>query len=323
VTSVPEQQQPDGNFPTTSFPNPEEKGAMNLAFALAKKQRAHLVLANDPDADRLAVALPARTGGGYTQLTGNQVGVLLGHYILTERPARGESGAMAASIVSSPLLGVIARDLGVRYDETLTGFKWIANRAMQLEGEGYAFLFGYEEALGYSIGSAVRDKDGISAAVMMAELCAVLRSRGMTLLDQLDAIYRKYGVYVSSQVNLTRKGTSGAAEIAGIMQHLRDHSPRAIGGHDVLAVSDFQSQKRTTREGETSALTLPVSNVLTFDLAGGSRIIARPSGTEPKVKFYFDVREPVTEGESLAVAEARAGETTTRLQDAFQALLPR
>jgi len=326
VTSVPEQQQPDGAFPTVAFPNPEEKGAMDLAFALARTQGAHLVLANDPDADRLAVAVPARasapSGTGYVQLTGNQVGILLGHYLLTERPARSERRTVLASIVSSPMLGTIAAALGVHYEETLTGFKWIANRAMQLEAEGYAFVFGYEEALGYTVGSAVRDKDGISAAVLVAEMCAVLRSRDATLLDELDAIYRKYGVFVSSQVNLTRKGASGGEEIARMMAHLRASSPRSIGGLDVVAMSDFEAGAKVAADGTTTRLTLPASNVLVFDLAGGSRIIARPSGTEPKVKFYFDVREVVREGEPVEAAELRASQTGEALRAAFQALLP-
>jgi phosphomannomutase len=329
VTSVPEQQQPDGAFPTVAFPNPEEKGAMDLAFALARKQGADIVLANDPDADRLAVAIPARNEAGaaaqaqgYVQLTGNQVGILLGHYLLTERPPRNDRRTVLASIVSSPMLGVIARDLGVHYEETLTGFKWIANRAMQLEAEGYSFAFGYEEALGYTVGSAVRDKDGISAAVLMAEMCAVLKGRGLSLLDQLDAIYRKYGVFVSSQVSLTRKGTSGTAEIARMMSHLRSSSPKTIGAHTVVAMSDFETQKKVGRDGATTKLTLPVSNVLVFDLEGGSRIIARPSGTEPKAKFYFDVREAVAPREPVTAAEARANETGKRLHEAFLALLP-
>ena len=327
VTSVPEQQQPDGAFPTVAFPNPEEKGAMDLSFALARKLGAELVLANDPDADRLAVALPARAGSstaaGYVQLTGNQVGILLGHYLLTERPRSTERRTVLASIVSSPMLGGIARALGVHYEETLTGFKWIANRAMQLEKEGYTFLFGYEEALGYTVGSAVRDKDGISAAVLVAEMCAVMKARQKTLLDELDEIYRKYGVYVSSQVSLTRKGASGAAEIAAMMKHLRASSPAKIGAHGVVAISDFETQTRKASNGATSRLTLPVSNVVVYELEGGSRIIARPSGTEPKVKFYFDVREEVTAEETVAVAEIRANDTGKALQTAFQALLPK
>jgi phosphomannomutase len=291
VTSVPEQQHPDGDFPTVAFPNPEEKGAMDLSFALATKQNADLILANDPDADRLAVAVPGRTKGTYVQFTGN------------------------------PMLGFIARALGVHYEETLTGFKWIANRAMDLEAEGYAFVFGYEEALGYSVGSAVRDKDGISGALLIAEMCAVLSARKLTLMDELDAIYRKYGVFVSAQVSLTRKGASGAAEIAGMMSRLRAKPPTKVGDHAVVAVSDFESHVRTLADGTTTKLTLPSSNVLVFELEGGSRIIARPSGTEPKVKFYFDVRETVGKDESVLVAEARAMSVEKRLADAFQALV--
>jgi phosphomannomutase len=218
------------------------------------------------------------------------------------------------------MLGSIARALGVHYEETLTGFKWIANRAMELAAEGYAFVFGYEEALGYSVGDAVRDKDGISAALLVAEMCAVLAARKRTLLDELDAIYRQYGVFISAQVSLTRKGTSGAAEIAAMMTRLRSAPPKNVGDRAVVAVSDFEAQTRTTTGGTTTKLTLPVSNVMVFELEGGSRIIARPSGTEPKVKFYFDVREPVAEGEAVEVAEGRANETGKGLAEAFQAL---
>jgi phosphomannomutase len=322
VTSVPEQQKPDGSFPTVAFPNPEEKGAMDLSFALAKKTGAHLVLANDPDADRLAVAVPeatpARAGtAAWRQLTGNQVGVLLGHYLLTEKPAAGPR-AVIASIVSSPLLGRIAASLGVRYEETLTGFKWIANRAMELEREGFEFVFGYEEALGYCVGSAVRDKDGISAAVLAAEVTAVLRSRGRTLQQELEAIARRWGAFTSTQVNVTHKGASGVATIRQMMDRLRASPPARIGGDDVVAVSDYEARvRKDVAKGSTAPLSLPKSNVLTFDLASGSRIIARPSGTEPKAKFYFDVREEVAPGEPVEGAFARAQAAMKRLADAF------
>jgi phosphomannomutase len=318
---VPEQAAPDGAFPTVAFPNPEEKGAMDLSFALAKKEKADLVLANDPDADRLAVAVPlASSPSGYLQLTGNQVGVLLGHYLLTERPAPAKKALVIASIVSSPMLGAIAGKRGVRYEETLTGFKWIANRAMELEGEGCAFVFGYEEALGYSVGDVVRDKDGISAALIFAELAATLRTKGQTVLGALEAIYRQYGLFVSSQVSITKKGADGAAQIKAMMAKLRASPPSKVGTHDVFATSDFEAQTRRDSAGLTTPLSLPKSNVLSYELQGGSRIIARPSGTEPKIKFYFDVREEMRPGEPLADAEARAGSTMKALADAWTKL---
>jgi phosphomannomutase len=315
VTSVPEQAQPDGAFPTVAFPNPEEKGAMDLAFALGQKLGAKVIVANDPDADRLAVALPGPSASGFIQLTGNQVGVLLGHYLLTERQA--EKPLVIATIVSSPMLGAIARALGVAYEETLTGFKWIANRAMELEKEGASFVFGYEEALGYTVGAAVRDKDGISAAVLIAEMVSVLGSRNKTLHDELEAISRRYGLYVSSQVNLTRKGTSGAGEIRALMDKLRASPPRRVGPLPVLATCDYLEGVRKGAHGEQGPLHFPKSNVLTFELEGGSRVIARPSGTEPKVKFYFDVRESIGEGEPFKDAEARAHRLLGELADVF------
>jgi phosphomannomutase len=322
VTSVPEQQKPDGAFPTVAFPNPEEKGAMDLSFALAKKTGAQLVLANDPDADRLAMAVPE--GDGYRQLTGNQVGVLLGHYLLTEKPASSaRPRVVIASIVSSPLLGRIAASLGVRYEETLTGFKWIANRAMELErdAEPCEFVFGYEEALGYCVGDVVRDKDGISGALLAAEVVAVLRERGRTVEEELDAIARRWGVFASTQVNVTRKGVSGVASLRAMMARLRGSPPRRVGEDEVVAVSDYEARTRTeTRTRGVSPLSLPKSNVLTLDLASGSRIVARPSGTEPKAKFYFDVREEVREGEPVAAATERAAVSMRRLADAFVAL---
>jgi phosphomannomutase len=318
VTTVPEQQKPDGAFPTVAFPNPEEKGAMDLAFALARSKGAQLVLANDPDADRLAVAVPE--GGGWRQLTGNQVGVLLGHYLLTEK-AVTRPRAVLASIVSSPLLGRIAASLGVRYEETLTGFKWIANRAMELEREGLEFVFGYEEALGYCVGDVVRDKDGISAALMAAEVTAVLRGRGLTVQQELERIARRWGVFTSTQVNVTRKGASGIAAIRAMMDRLRSAPPARVGSDDVVAVADYEARTRVdTRTRAVTPLTLPQSNVLTFELASGSRIIARPSGTEPKAKFYFDVREEVAGDETVASATDRAVSAMGTLSAAFVAL---
>ena len=193
-----------------------------------------------PDVDRLAVALAHGDAGEYRQLTGNEVGVLLGHYLLTERPVT-RPRAVIASIVSSPLLGRIAADLGVHYEETLTGFKWIANRAIALGREGYEFVFGYEEALGYCVGDVVHDKDGISAAVLVAELAAVLRARGKTLMSELDAIARRWGVFTSTQVNVTRSGAAGVAAIRAMMDALRGSPPTNLGGDEVVALADYQA----------------------------------------------------------------------------------
>jgi phosphomannomutase len=308
VASEPSQADPDGGFPTVAFPNPEEKGAMDRSFALARAMKADLVLANDPDADRLAVAVPSPSApAGYVQFTGNQVGVLLGHHLIARGPQK--PGRLAiASIVSSPMLGRICADLGVRYEETLTGFKWIANRAMELEAkEGLSFVFGYEEALGYTVGPLVRDKDGVSAVVAFAELAAFLRAQGKTLLDELDGLYRKYGLFVSSQVNVTRKGADGVAQLKAMMAALRESLPAEVAGRKVLRALDYAS----------GTLPLPKSDVLTFELEGGSRIIARPSGTEPKAKFYFDVREEVRGAEPMAEAEARAHATRAALEADF------
>ena len=308
VFSVPEQAQPDGNFPTVAFPNPEEKGAMDLSLKHARERNAELILANDPDADRLAVAIPhEKSPTKYLQLTGNQVGVLLGHHLLVRGPKRAKPLAIA-SIVSSPELGNIARALGVRYEETLTGFKWIANRAMDLErAEQYQFVFGYEEALGYTVGDVVRDKDGVSAALIFAELASQTAGEGRTIHDELEAISRKFGLWVSGQVNVVRKGTDGPKEIAAMMDRIRAASPTSLGSFEVAEKTDFGKGARG----------LPKTNMVAFDLKGGSRVIARPSGTEPKAKFYFDVNDRIADGESLDAAEARARGRMKELQDAF------
>jgi len=312
VYSVPEQREPDGAFPTVAFPNPEEPGAMDLAMHHAGARRADLILANDPDADRLAVAaiVPGKHPIAFRSFTGNEVGVLLGHYLMSERPPSGapRGRAVLATIVSSPLLGRIAADFGVYYEETLTGFKWIANRAIALENEGYEFLFGFEEALGYCVGSAVRDKDGISAAVLAAELAAVVRARGGTLEAQLGAIGRRWGVSRSAQLNVTRPGATGPAEIAALMDRLRTKPPSHLASDPVVSVADYATG--LVRAG------LPKSNVLAFHLASGARVVARPSGTEPKAKVYFDVSERVAPGEPFEAAKERACRAIEALKSA-------
>ncbi|RYE93110.1 MAG: phospho-sugar mutase [Myxococcales bacterium] len=321
VTSVPEQQEPDGRFPTVAFPNPEEPGALDLAFALGRREQAGLILANDPDADRLAVAIadPSRPGG-YRQLTGNEVGALLGDYVLRTGdpdPRR----LVVTTAVSSPMLRHIAAHHGVAYGEVLTGFKWIANLALVRQArDGARFVFGYEEALGYAIGTAVRDKDGLSAALVFAELAAAAAARGRTVADELERLAREVGLFVSTQRNVTRPGSSGAAEIAATMDALRARPPARIGDRDVVALTDVQRGVR--REGgHDHPIDLPASNVLVFELDGGARVVARPSGTEPKIKYYLDLRETVAPGEPFADASARAAARLTALVDAWMAVV--
>jgi len=319
VSSVPEQTRPDPAFPTVRFPNPEERGVLDLALAHARRTGADLVLANDPDADRLAVAVKDERGA-FVQLSGNQVGVLLGHYVLTHDP-RGDARAVITTIVSSPMLGEMARELGVHYEETLTGFKWIATRAMELEAQGTRFVFGYEEALGYSVGDLVRDKDGVSAAVLFAELAAVCRAEGTSVLAYLADLYRRFGFFASAQQNLVLEGTSGAAKIAGMMAHLRAHPPASIAGRAVEERRDFLTAELERADGAVAKLGLPASNVLSYLLDGGTRIVIRPSGTEPKLKYYIDHREIVAAEELLSVAEERAKAAIDMVDAAVAGLL--
>jgi phosphomannomutase len=308
VHTEPSQREPDPEFPTVAFPNPEEKGAMDRVLALAAERAADLVLANDPDADRLCVAVP--DGAGYRVLTGDQTGALLADYLLEVGPR--DRRMVATTIVSSQLLGFLAAQVGADYRETLTGFKWIGNAAMEYEAAtGGRFVMGYEEAIGFSVGPLVRDKDGVSAAVLFAELAAWNRARGRSVLEHLDDIYRRVGLFVTEQVSLTRPGADGLAQIRNTMQKFRGAPPSALAGHAVDTVVDLS-------RGEGG---LPPSDVLVFKLAGGRRVIMRPSGTEPKLKNYYEVRIEVAAGESIAEARIRGQAELARLRDAHQQLL--
>ncbi|MEZ4364201.1 MAG: phospho-sugar mutase [Kofleriaceae bacterium] len=314
VHTEPSQRQPDGEFPTVAFPNPEEKGAMDRVLSLAAQVNAQLVLANDPDADRLCVATPD-PAGGYRLLSGDQVGALLADYLL----ATGAPGPrmVATTVVSSQLLSYLAKEYGAEYRETLTGFKWIANAALDYErasaeaGAPGRFVMGYEEALGYSVGPLVRDKDGISAAVLAAELTAWNRARGKTLLDHLDEICARVGLFSTEQVSLTLPGQEGLARIRAAMTAFRAAPPSQLAGHAVTEVVDLQA----------GAGGLPKSDVLVFRLDGGRRVIMRPSGTEPKLKSYYEVRTQLAAGEAMAAARARGLAELAALRDAHQAEL--
>ncbi|MEZ8735424.1 MULTISPECIES: phospho-sugar mutase [unclassified Vibrio] len=280
VFSVAEQREPDGNFPTVNFPNPEEKGAMDLVVNLAKSVDADIACANDPDADRFAVAV--RTDdGSYKMLTGDQVGVLFAHYLLSKPHTKNQ--LVGNSIVSSTLLEKVAQSHGATYFQTLTGFKWLANIGMQLEDDQNEFLFAYEEALGYTIGTQVRDKDGLSAIVVFAQLIEELKSQGRTVWDLLAQISFEHGVHTNAQRSIALDPDSPS-----IGSKLRSAQPKAINGVAISVIEDLQSSLRFVIGGNTEAINLPASDVLIYHLEDGSRIIVRPSGTEPKVKVYYE-----------------------------------
>jgi phosphomannomutase len=311
VHMVKEQFEPDAAFPTVRFPNPEEKGALDLSLALAEKTKAELILANDPDADRLA-CVTRRKDGTMTALTGNEVGVLLGHYCLTQTTPRPQFPSVMTSIVSSPQLGVIAHDLGALYDEVLTGFKWIGNRAIEREEKDHAtFLLGYEEALGYTVGDVARDKDGVGSALVFADLVAWCRSRGVTVHEYLEEIQRAHGLFVAMQKNLTLPGAAGAATIATIMENFRARPPQAIGDFAIKNVKDYK-----TGAGLGHAK-MPASNVIAYELEGGSLVTLRPSRSVPKNHYDFDPRVALAARDSLAVAGARADMRLDALVAAF------
>lgn len=302
--SVPEQREPDGHFPTARFPNPEEPGALDLALALAAKQNADLVIANDPDVDRLAIAVPTASGR-FRALTGNQIGLLLADFALSHADS-GDRSLVLSSVVSSPMLGLMARARGARYESVLTGFKWIWSAALALEEQNYRYCYGYEEALGYSFGRTVRDKDGISAALAFAELAAEARATGKSVLERLHALYREYGLWVSVQHNLVLNGAAGASRIARAMQQLASAPPTVLAGREVTLVRDLQTPEPDAPSWRGPAL------LVELVLAGGGRVFVRPSGTEPKLKMYVDLQVPlaadalITEVEANALVEARA-----------------
>jgi phosphomannomutase len=300
---VSAQADPDPTFPTVAFPNPEEPGALDLALALARETGADLVIANDPDGDRLAVAVPdPGAPGGWRALTGDQVGALLGAYLLDRDPGHGAGAPLAATtVVSSTMLSKVAAAAGVRYAETLTGFKWIVRAADSVPGT--RFVYGYEEALGYAVTPAVRDKDGISAALALLSLAATARAAGQSLLDRWDALEAAHGVHLTAQVTLPTRAP------AQVMARLRAAPPGSLAGAPVTAVTDLVAGSGT----------LPPSDVLTYHLAG-ARVVIRPSGTEPKLKSYLEVVEPAG-GRPLAEARAAAAGRIGPLRTAVAALV--
>jgi phosphomannomutase len=284
------QQQPDGNFPTVVFPNPEEPGAMDESMATASKQQADLVLVNDPDADRLAVAFK-KSDGGYQQLTGDQLGLILGEEMAARASREGRSGSLACSIVSSSALGKVAQHYGFDFEQTLTGFKWVS-RVPNL-------IFGYEEALGYCVDWAqVRDKDGLSAALIVADMASALASQGYTLGDQLEKLMQRYGYFATGQISIR---VTDLTVIASLMEKLRTDPPTQIAGVDAV----FEDMN----QGSGS---LPATDALRFKLQDGRTVIVRPSGTEPKLKCYL---------QAVAANEAESKKLLVELEVAMREIL--
>ncbi|MCM1283634.1 MAG: phospho-sugar mutase [Muribaculaceae bacterium] len=305
VYVVPEQEKPDGTFPTVSYPNPESPKAFALALKLAKEVDADIVLATDPDADRLGVYCKDTKTGEYVSFTGNMSGMLIAEYILRERKAAGtlpENGALVETIVTTDMAKAIAAEYGVKLIEVLTGFKYIGEQIKLFEQQkSYAYVFGLEESYGCLAGTYARDKDACVAVMMLCEVASWCKKHGKTLWSAMLDMYKKYGYYKEGLETLTLKGIDGADRILQIMNHYRECPPKELGGCKVLAVRDYKAGTRTDlTTGEVAPSGLPESNVLYYELSNNSWCCVRPSGTEPKIKYYFGVK-----GDSLADAEGK------------------
>ncbi len=293
VEVVPEQELPDPNFSTVTSPNPEEHAAFELAIKQGEKQDADILLGTDPDADRVGVAVKDNEGN-YQVLTGNQVGALIVNYLITEKKQQGtlaDNAIILKTIVTSEIGRNIANKHGLKTVDTLTGFKFIGEKIKEYEQTGeQTFLFGYEESYGYLIGDFVRDKDAVQACMIAAEVAAYYKAKGKTLYQGLLDIFEEYGYYVESLQSLTLKGKDGAEQIQSLLTEFRNEPPKEVLGIKVVEIEDYQSSERTLVESnQIETITLPQSNVLKYKLADGSWFCLRPSGTEPKIKFYFAV----------------------------------
>ncbi|WP_022826082.1 phospho-sugar mutase [Hymenobacter norwichensis] len=310
VHVVEGQATPDGNFPTVLSPNPEEKVAMQMALDQAKELDADIVLATDPDADRVGMAVK-NTLGEWVLVNGNQTAALLTYYLLSARKQAGQmtdKDFIVYTIVTSEMLGDIADSYGVKSYQTLTGFKYIAGLIRELEGKA-TYIGGGEESYGFMIGDFVRDKDAISACAMIAEMAAVAKDNGRTLYEEMTQMYATYGLYREHLISLTKKGQRGAEEIQEMMAGLRANPPATIAGSEVVELRDYKTGLlHDLRTGQQTPTGLESSNVLQFITADGSKISARPSGTEPKIKFYFSVKAPLKSHVDFALVEKQLNE---------------
>lgn len=303
VVVVPEQEMPDGNFPTCPFPNPEIKEALNLGLKLCEEYKPDLLLATDPDADRVGIAVPSENG--YVLFSGNEVGALLLEYIASQRTALGtmpEKPVTIKTIVTTDIIKAIAKEYGIEVIEVLTGFKFIGEQIgfLEAKGEEDRYIFGFEESYGYLAGSYVRDKDAVVASMLIVEMAAYYRTKGISLIQARENLYKKYGVYVHSQQSFVCEGASGMEKMKEIMGGLRANHPTEIGGLKVTVFEDYiASTSKNVETGEVTAITLPKSDVLSFKLTDGASVVIRPSGTEPKIKAYY-----TTTGKTFEQAKA-------------------
>ena len=320
VYVVPQQELPDGEFPTVSYPNPEAEEAFTLGLGMAKELDADLVLATDPDADRLGVYVKDSKSGSYIPLTGNMSGSLLCEYVLSQKAAKGQipaDGEVVKSIVTTNLVDAVAAGYNCSLVECLTGFKWIGQQILKEENTGKGhYMFGLEESYGCLIGTYARDKDAVSASVALCEAAAYYKTKNMTLWDAMVAMYDKYGYYKDAVKSIGLKGIEGLAKIQNIMDTLRNNTPAKVGDYQVVSARDYQLDTvKDMATGEVKPTGLPASNVLYYDMNDGAWMCVRPSGTEPKIKFYYGVK-----GTSLEDADAKSkafGEAVQAMVDSM------
>jgi phosphoglucomutase len=323
ILMVAEQSVPNGDFPTTPKPNPEEISAMQMGIDCAKKNAADVFIATDPDADRIGAVL-RKKDGSYLLLNGNQIATLLVYYVTSELKNTGKmppNPRMVSTIVTTDLIFAIAESNGVKTYSTLTGFKWIGLITRGFAKTGETFIFGCEESHGYNAADFVRDKDAVNASCLFAEMTAYYGSKGLSVAEVLDNIYTEYGYYRESQVSITMKGMDGAEQINGLMRRLRAETPKKVGSYDVLTVTDVQnSTLLDMKTNSNSPIELPKSNVILLHLSDKAKVVARPSGTEPKIKFYFTTYGK-SAADSLADVKARTESAHEALKKDFLASL--
>jgi len=315
VTIVEEQAEPNGDFPTVVYPNPEEKEALSMALAKAEAIDADLVMATDPDADRVGIAAK-NNEGDFELLNGNQAASLLIYYLLLKWKENGKLNGnqmIVKTIVTSDLLDRMAESFGVDCPNTLTGFKFIAALIKELEGQK-EFIGGGEESYGYMISDFVRDKDAIASCAMLAEMCAWAKDQGLTVFELLAEIYSKFGFYLEKLISITKKGMKGAEEIQEMMKNFRSNPPATLDNSEVITMLDYQSStEKNLKTGESKHIDLPKSNVLQFVTEDGTKVSARPSGTEPKIKFYISVNQPLTDKTNYNEVKSALEEKISRI----------